>query len=75
MSSEVGLDFNISGTGCKSFRMMAWLSGSRCRFAYGSADATATHNLLLQIIQIGFTFLVLAHPGSIIDFPRPRVDL
>jgi len=24
------------------------VSGSRCRFAYGSADATATHYLLLQ---------------------------
>jgi len=25
-----------------------YLSGARCRFAYGSADATATHCLLLQ---------------------------
>jgi len=25
-----------------------FVSGSRCRFAYGSADATATHYLLLQ---------------------------
>jgi len=32
----------------------------RCRLAYGPADATAT--------QIGFTFLVSAHPGS----PRQR---
>jgi len=34
--------------------------------AYGQADATASHCLLLQEIQIGFgfTFLVLAHPGS-----------
>jgi len=24
------------------------LAGSRCRFAYGPADATATHYLLLQ---------------------------
>jgi len=31
----------------------------RCSFAYGPADATATHYLLLQLIQIGFTFLVL----------------
>jgi len=38
-------------------------SGSRCRFAYGPADAIATHYLLLQKIQIGFTFLVPAHPG------------
>jgi len=28
--------------------MLAWLSGSRCRFAYGSADTIATHYLLLQ---------------------------
>ena len=33
--------------------MLAWLSGVRCRLAYGPADATATH-----------CFLVLAHPGS-----------
>jgi len=38
--------------------------GERCRFAYGPADATATHYLLLQQIQIGFTFLVLAHLSS-----------
>ena len=40
-----------------------------CRLAYGPADATATHYLLLQLIQIGFnlpglTFLVPAHPGD-----------
>jgi len=34
-------------------------AGSRCRFAYGPADATATHYLLLRKIQTGFTFLVL----------------
>ena len=41
-------------------------SGARGRFAYGPADTTATHCLLLQEIQIGFafTFLVPAHPGS-----------
>ena len=44
-----------------------YLSGARCRLA--SADANATHCLLLQKIQIGFTFLVPAHPGS----PRKRV--
>jgi len=43
---------------------MVILSGARCRFACGPADATATHYLLLQLIQIGFTFLVLAHPGT-----------
>jgi len=36
-----------------------YVSGSRCRFAYGPADAIATHYLLLQQIQIGVTFLVL----------------
>ena len=36
-----------------------YVSGSWCRFAYGPADATVTHYLLLQQIQIGFTFLVL----------------
>ena len=40
------------------------LSGAKCRLAYGPADATATQCLLLQLIQIGFTFLVPAHPGS-----------
>jgi len=28
--------------------MLAWLSGMRCRLAYGPADAIATHYLLLQ---------------------------
>jgi len=28
--------------------VLAWLSGARCRLAYGPADATATHCLLLQ---------------------------
>ena len=36
-----------------------YVCGSRCRFAYGPADATVTHYLLLQLIQIGFTCLVL----------------
>jgi len=43
-----------------------YLSGARCRLAYGPADATATHCLLQYFagfckIQIGFTFLVPAH--------------
>jgi len=41
-----------------------YLSGARCRFAYGPADATATHYLLIYLIQTGFTCVVLAHPGS-----------
>jgi len=28
--------------------VLAWLSGARCRLAYGPADATATYCLLLQ---------------------------
>ena len=41
--------------------VLAWLpDGARCRLAYGPADATATHCLLL----IGFTVLVLAHVGT-----------
>ena len=35
-----------------------YLSGSRCRLAYGPADAT------VSCVQIGFTFLVPAQPGS-----------
>ena len=38
------------------------LSGASCRLVYGPADATATH--CLSKIQIGFIFLVPAHPGS-----------
>jgi len=34
------------------------LSGARCRLAYGPADAPPL------TVQTGFTFLVLAHPGS-----------
>jgi len=36
---------------CKNLSggVLAWLSfGARCRFAYGPADATTTHCLLLQ---------------------------
>jgi len=40
-----------------------------CRLAYSPADATATHYLLLQLIQIGFnllgfTFLVPSDPDG-----------
>jgi len=36
---------------CKNWVVGCWhgyVSGSRCRSAYGSSDATATHYLLLQ---------------------------
>jgi len=40
--------------------MLVWLCvWVKVQIAYGPADATATHYLLLQYIQIGFTFLVL----------------
>jgi len=38
-----------------------YLSGANSRLSYGPADATATQCLLLHT---GYTFLVLAHPGS-----------
>jgi len=49
--------------------MLAWLSASvRCIFAYGPADATATHSLASVnpdwFYLPGFTFLVPDHPGS-----------
>jgi len=58
---------------CKKGVVGCWhgyLSGARCRLAYGPADATATHCLLccFSKIQIGFTFLVLAH----LDCPGKR---
>jgi len=40
-----------------------YLSGARCRLAYGPDDATSTHCLLLQYNPDWFTFLVPAHPG------------
>ena len=45
--------------------VLAWISvWGEVQIAYGPADPTATHCLLLQEIQIGlgFTFLVPAHP-------------
>jgi len=39
-----------------------YLSGARCRLKYGPADAAATHVSCFSKIQIGFTFLVPAHP-------------
>ena len=50
-----------------------YLSGVRCRLAYGPADATATHCLCFSKIQIGFTFLVPAHPGSPLQRAVKRV--
>jgi len=44
--------------------LAGYLSGARCKLAYGPADATVTRYLCFSKIQIGFTFLVLAHLGS-----------
>ena len=33
----------------KEWRVLAWLSGARCRLAYGPADATATHWLFFSV--------------------------
>jgi len=46
----------------------------RCTFAYGPANATASHCLLIQEIQIGFgfTFLIQAHPGRPRQYPESR---
>ena len=52
---------------CKNSAVGCWcgyLSGARCRLASGPADATATHVSCFSKIQIGSTFLVLAHLGS-----------
>ena len=52
-----------------------YLSGARCRFAYGPADATATHCLCFSKIQIGFTFLILAYPGNPIQSRGCKMDV
>jgi len=55
---------------CKTLsggRWRSYLSGARCRFAYGPADTTATHSLALVspdwFYQNGSAFVVLAYPG------------
>jgi len=56
----VAVVININNTiivGC----LRGYLSGARCRLAYGPADATVS---CFSKIQIGFAFLVPAHPGS-----------
>jgi len=44
--------------------LRGYLSGARCRLAYGRTDATATPFSCFSKIQIGFAFLVPAHLGS-----------
>ena len=46
---------------CKKLSCGVLFFGAMCRFAYGPADATVS---CFSKIQIGFTFLVPAHPGS-----------
>ena len=45
----------------KNWVVGCYFFGAMCRFAYGPADATVS---CFSKIQIGFTFLVPAHPGS-----------
>ena len=45
-----------------------YLSGARCRLAYGPSDATATHSLLLQLNPDWFFLSGAGSPGS----PRKR---
>jgi len=47
-----------------------YLSGARCRRSYSPADATVS---CFSKIQIGFTFLVPAHPGSPVQTAIIRV--
>jgi len=59
---------------CKNWVVGCWhgyLSGARCKFAHGPADATATHCLLVSVkFQIGFNFLVPGHRGNPGQNPR-----
>ena len=64
---------------CKNWVVGCWRGclGWGADFAYSSADATATHYLLLQSIQIGFnlpgfTFLVPAHPSGPGQIPEEQ---
>ena len=56
---------------CKKLKEVGYrhgyMSGARCRLAYGPADATATHCLLLQLNPDWFYLSgtgSVAHPGS-----------
>ena len=52
---------------CKNWVVGCWccyLSGARCRLAYGPAVPLPPTVSCFSKIQIGFTFLVPAHPGS-----------
>jgi len=49
---------------CKKLSWLRFLSGTRCRLAYGPSDATATPVYCFSKIWIGFTFLVPGYPGS-----------
>jgi len=51
---------------CKklSGEVLAWLSGARCRLACAQLRPLPLTVSCFSTIQIGFTFLVPAHPGS-----------
>jgi len=44
--------------------MVGYLSGVRCRLAYAQLMPLPLTVSCFSKIQIGFTFLVLAHPGT-----------
>jgi len=50
---------------CKklSGEVLAWVSGARCRFAYGPVDATVTHYLLLSVNTDWFYLSGTGSPG------------
>ena len=50
-----------------------YLTGARCRLAYGPADTTATHCLLVPYNPHWFNLLVPVHPGSPVQRTIKRV--
>jgi len=50
-----------------------YLTGARCRLAYGPSDTTATHCLLVPYNPHWFNLLVPVHPGSPVQRTIKRV--
>jgi len=48
MAHEFAWQWAMLRSAIRHYFALLYLSGARCRFAYGPADATATHCLLLQ---------------------------
>jgi len=61
-------------TACKKLRVLGswhgYLTGARCRLAYGPADATATHYLLLQFNPDWFYLSGTGSPGVALAMHR-----